>query len=342
VGSGYLGDWSTTYDYSFNTRSARFLVMDALQANSGSNLFSTSSRYQELNATLYAINNTGSRVTDNTQISAARGEVYLFGPNAWGNTANNGTFVNNYSGILASARVGDGNTSANVVAVTGSLSSVSIQANGNANIGVSYLSAMTNFGTMGTWVGYGFNATAGGTMTAPGNVYLIHNPGTNFNNQVTSAQYKITDEIRAATQYWFIRNDDNVSQVRLGSLRRYHEFRLGLASSGNVTINCNSGQVQHIAPSGAVTVDAITNAVVTASDSVNTDQQVSTVTLIIEQGATGYNVTLPSTSGTDIYRYVSGANTVANTANSTSIVTWKIYQNADGNTVYNGRVDTYV
>jgi hypothetical protein len=54
------------------------------------------------------------------------------------------------------------------------------------------------------------------------------------------------------------------------------------------------------------------------SDGVNTDEEVDTVTIIFNQGATGgYSVALPSGS---TYKYAGGVNTVATTANSVTLV----------------------
>jgi hypothetical protein len=173
-------------------------------------------------------------------------------------------------------------------------------------------------------------------------VYLIHNPGQQ-NNTLSTASYSIQDSYRAATTYYFLRNDDNAAQVRLGSLRAYHQFRNGLtAASGNITANASgaTGTVFYHNPSANANL-LVTGAIVTASDSVNTDQQVTTLTIIIDQGSTGYDITLPTTSGTNIFRYQAGANTVANTANSTNVIEYKVYQNSSGNTVYNGQVTTY-
>ena len=134
-----------------------------------------------------------------------------------------------------------------------------------------------------------------------------------------------------------------MAQVRLGSLRAYHHFRNTLtASSGNITANAAgaTGTVFYHNPAANANL-LVTGAVVTASDSVNTDQQMTYLQIIIDQGATGYDITLPTTSGTNIFRYKAGANTVSNAANSTSVVEYRVYQDAGGNTVYAGEVSTY-
>jgi hypothetical protein len=126
-----------------------------------------------------------------------------------------------------------------------------------------------------------------------------------------------TNNWRRAANYYFLMNEDDVAQVRLGSLRRYHEFESPTATSGSFAIDKNTAQVHNIVPTGACTITGYSNMVVSASDSVNNDPQVDTLTIIIEQGATPYTVTLPTGSA---YKYAGGANTVGTTANSVTMI----------------------
>jgi hypothetical protein len=146
-----------------------------------------------------------------------------------------------------------------------------------------------------------------GANTATSYTVLGHNP----NSQGSL--------FRSAADYYFLRNDDNAAQVRLGSLRRYHEFNYtSNSTSGNITIDKNNSQVQTIVPTGDITVDGFSNFVTSASDGVNTDQQTDTVTLIIAQGATGYAVNLPAASST--VKYAGGAAAVGTGANTVTMI----------------------
>jgi hypothetical protein len=137
-----------------------------------------------------------------------------------------------------------------------------------------------------------------------------------------STQYGFTtaNTARNVTNYHAFRNDDDLAQSRLGMLSRFHELNANTSTAtGTVNIDKNSGQVQTIYPTGNVTVGTFSNFVtrVTKPDAtfVNT---ADTVTLIIQQGATPYTITMP-TGNTQI-RYASGLTTVGATANTTTMI----------------------
>ena len=118
--------------------------------------------------------------------------------------------------------------------------------------------------------------------------------------------------------YWFLRGDDTLAQSSLASISLYHEYRAALTSSaGAITVNKNNGQVQYLETTEAVTSVTFSNFVTVATSTSYTKQQTDTVTLIINQGATPYAVTLPTGS---TYRYAGGNDIVGTTANSTTIV----------------------
>ena len=118
--------------------------------------------------------------------------------------------------------------------------------------------------------------------------------------------------------YWFLRGDDQLAQSSLASVSQYHEYRATLTSSaGAVTVNKQNGQVQYLATTEAVTSVSFSNFVTVASSTSYTKQQTDTVTLIINQGATPYAVTLPTGA---TYRYAGGNDIVGTTANSTTLV----------------------
>jgi hypothetical protein len=121
-----------------------------------------------------------------------------------------------------------------------------------------------------------------------------------------------------------------VAQVRLGSLRRYTEYRANItSSSGNLTIDKNTAQVQYLTPTEAVTNVSFTNFVTNANDGTNNDTQTDTVTLIVQQGATPYSITMPSGSE---YKYAGNVRTVGNTANSVTMISTTGTKNVSGDT----------
>ena len=70
----------------------------------------------------------------------------------------------------------------------------------------------------------------------------------------------------------------------------------------------------------------------TASNSVSALNQTDTVTLIIEQGATPYTVTMPT--GNTAIRYAGNVSTVASTANTTTMISITAYRTSANATGY--------
>jgi hypothetical protein len=109
-----------------------------------------------------------------------------------------------------------------------------------------------------------------------------------------------------------------VAQVKLGSLRAYHEYQYSTATTGTVNIDKSNSQVQYLAPTANVTIGSFQNFVTTATDAVTADNQADTVTLLIRQGATPYTVTMPT--GNASIKYAGNVSTIGSTANSVSMV----------------------
>jgi hypothetical protein len=195
------------------------------------------------------------------------------------------------------------------------------QLNQGSNIGNAY--GVVNFTshTGGGGVASYANSVLGFTNYSLSNVtpttYIsYHHPS----NVALSYGVNLTNSVRAAANYYFLKNDDAAAQAQIGSLRSYSEFNYtNTATSGAVTIDKNNAQVQQVNLAGNVTSLTYSNFVSSASDSVNTDEQADTVTVIFNQGATGgYSVTFPSGAA---YKYAGGTNTLsATTANSVSLV----------------------
>jgi len=153
--------------------------------------------------------------------------------------------------------------------------------------------------------------------TTPSNVfgvYLSGNTSSGILGSLTSSNV-----YRAATNYYFLYNNDNLAQNRMGSMRSMHSFNyVATSSAGALTVDKTNGQVQSITLTEAITSVTFSNFVTTASDGTTTDYQTDTVNLIIRQGATPYAVTMPTGTA---YKYYAGNSTVSATANTVVQVT---------------------
>jgi hypothetical protein len=243
--------------------------------------------------------------TNSLNIVSARYNMAL-GP--IGNAAVGNANVQVSTGIVSGHNISAGTYAGNIIG---------IQLNGATNQAVT-----ANVGTM-----VAVGVTNAWTGVIPTNNFVLYNPG----SSATVAGLSQSANSRAATNYYFLRNDDAAAQNKLGSLREYHEFKYEPATSGTVDINKANGQIQSITPTGNITIGSYTNFVASASDGTNTDQQIDTVTLIIAQGATPYAVTMPT--GNAQIKYASNVTTVGSTANAVTMISITA-TTISGNTVY--------
>lgn len=278
-----------------------------------------------------------------------------------GNVTNSSFRQQNIGGIT---RLGGG-SAANTIALTNGVGPVFAVAGGQFNIEIGNITpyflgntsvshAVIHGGTMGVGIGsnitnaFGFNSlistpvgTTSGNITnyigysssilpaVTGNVFMFYN-GNNATSSTTCVQ--VNNSTRQASKYYFLMNEDDLAQNQLGSLRRYHEFQYATATSGTVNIDKNNAQVQFIAPTANVTIGDFQNFVTTANDGTNNDTQSDTVTLIIQQGATPYTVTMPT--GNASIKYAGGISTVGSTANSVTMVNVTAIRSAANATMY--------
>jgi len=223
-------------------------------------------------------------------MAAAGGAFFVGQPNT--NVALGNVTVGGISGAINQVIEYAGSTIGNGAACYNQLN-----ISGNINVG---------FGTVSQFTGASTN-----TPTTLVGYYM---PGAN--TLVTGMTN--TNQMRAATNYYFLRNDDPVAQNQLGSLRAYHTFQAGGNTTGTWNIDKTNGQVQSVSATGNITIGSYTNFVTTANDGTNNDNQTDTVTLIIEQGSTPYTVTLPT--GNTSIKYANGVSTVTSTANTTTMI----------------------
>jgi hypothetical protein len=319
IGSGFDGDFGNTGDYLNTTRNSAVTTMN--RWNQGNTTNSTSMVGQ---STATWFNNTaGGNI-----ISAgnARGMVIdtFYTGSRWGNV---GTTTLPYRGVNINTLAGNGVSGGSVGTLVGMAVNAGTNSN-NASVGdtigiMSNQTGLVSGANNGNVYGLTFNMTS--TNPTVGNVYLLHNQvnGTGTHNTT----WGLGGNFRSASRYYFIRNDDDASQTKLGSLRTYHEFQGNATSSGGaVTFNKTTSQVQRITLTENVTSVTFSNFVTTASDGVNTDLQADTMTLIVRNGATPYNITFPTGTG---YKYAGGTNTTEATANSVQMVAVTAYYNPD-------------
>ncbi|CAB4166420.1 hypothetical protein UFOVP849_33 [uncultured Caudovirales phage] len=159
------------------------------------------------------------------------------------------------------------------------------------------------------------NANVTGTTTAVG-YYQPPNSTTGvYGSGLTTGNIA-----RSATNYHAFRNDDDLARSRLGALERMHYLTANVtSSSGSVTIDKNNGQVQQVYLTEAITGATFSNfAVRQQRPNATFQNSTDVVTVIFQQGATPYNITLPT--GNAAIRYANGVSSVTGVANTTVMV----------------------
>jgi hypothetical protein len=269
-------------------------------------------------------------------MNACRNEIYIGGgASNFGVTVNNSTFAAGTSSVVNVGRGTNANLSAvgNIVVtgVTGGFNGVNIYNGSTANlvIGVQAqisgtdVSGSNTYGTAGNVIAFSAGMSTGLSNTAnvPTQTYVSYfHPSSNSGNSPGGFGTGMGAMARNATNYFSFRSDDDLAQSRLGMLSRFHELNANTANTtGTVNIDKNSGQVQTIYPTGNVTVGTFSNFVtrVLAPNGTYVNSA-DTVTLVIQQGATPYGITMPS--GNTQIRYAGGANLVGSTANTATMI----------------------
>jgi hypothetical protein len=156
-----------------------------------------------------------------------------------------------------------------------------------------------------------------------GNIFNYYTPGSVNNFGIS------TGNTTRVANYWNIYNEDNANKNRLGALTQYQESSYSLSSSaGAVVVNKANSQVQYYTVSEAATMSFtgfITVANIPTGGGVPTAvnrYQTDTVTVIVQQDATGRTITMPSGAA---YKYAGGTTTVPATANAISMISITAY-----------------
>jgi hypothetical protein len=221
---------------------------------------------------------------------------------------------------------------------------ITVGNNGNSNPGNANVASMTSFNaftdvrsgsTLTNGIGFKYNPQiqSGATME---NAYAISpaagNPGlTNWatvhmQNNSGNAWGMWSNDGNLPDNYWFLLNQDTRSSSRVGPIESYYDRPYTFATTtGSVDLDWDNGTSQYLAPTGNVTL-AFTNALTESNGDL-----FHTVTLVIEQGATPYNITLPTANAT--IKYAGGVSTVPATANAVVMIT-STAANIAGTTTY--------
>jgi hypothetical protein len=318
IGNGYDGNITNTTYLTVNARNARALSYDKyIKVDNGQ-------RNSQLAALTYADLNGGNIGTANaaSRIVGIVSDVFAIN----GNTVNaQPVTVRSIQGFVTagtSANTGNANLSGCQVVQS------YVQVNAGSRIGNAwmYFAESGNNGNvlqtpLDTYIGYGIVPRHTANTTS-GNVFGVYMPGT-----TSTYGTSMLNGTRQASQYYFLRCDDDLAQSKLGSLRTFHEYRYdNSSSSGTLAVDKNNGQVQYVTVSEDITTVTFSNFVVSATDGTTTDYQTDTVTLIFQQDATGRTITLPTPSTT--YKYAGGNDAVGSTANSVTMVSVTATYNA--------------
>jgi hypothetical protein len=318
IGNGYFGNLTLSQTSAGGLRGSKLLVWDSANLSDGSNVgiryVNTGGMGQIILGNVPPSNNT-----------LIRGGTFNLAVGG-GASANSLAITTQGMGVIAATSgvvfVGQPNASValgnvTLAGATGAAGQIISYAGSNIGNGVAVYGSISSGGNITNGTGMQIQFTGAGNGLTPSNVYGIHMLS---NVSTGTGSFTNSNYMRKATNYYFLRNDDAVAQVQLGTLRSYNEYNyINTTTSGALTIDKVNAQVQQVDLTGNITSITYANLVTNLSDSVNTDEEVDTVTIIFNQGTTGgYNVTFPTGS---TYKYSGGVNSLQSTAaNSVTLV----------------------
>ena len=326
IGTGYGGNLSPGNDLNSIGRGSRLLVSDSTTQ--------TDTQQRTVGIGVQQYYTAAANITNNNTRVLGLSSQMMVGGGASANTFGQ-TDPLSVNGGGTGLLIGGG-TSGNLTAMgnttvtcgTGASASVNVNPGSTARNGVGFVAlhnGANGSGNIGNAVAYSWRTLAsfgsGNTSCYTGNVYMVYLPGS-----ASDFGWNMNAAARSAPNYYFLRNDDNAAQTKMGAMRTWHDFRYDhTTTTGNITIDKNNGQTQYLAVTGNITGITLSNFVTTASDGINTDQEMDTVTLWLRQDATGRTITMPTGAN---YFYESGTTTVPTTANSVSRIDFTAIDNS--------------
>lgn len=314
VGNGYNGSYGAAFDPLSMWRGGYMHVVNKYTiANADVN--QTNRQFTSINIVDMnggTLSSATRRIQGGTMVSFVGNGTFTASSNQWASVSGGGGALG--VGNIGNIAMGDTTISHGV----GAIQSVILGTNGNIGNSVAVSAQTTVLSATGTVTNaIGFAPTFTGTpTTAPTTVIGYYMP-----NATATYGGSSSNGMRKATNYYFLKNDDDVAQSQLGSLRSYTEFNgVSSTTTGTWTIDKANGQVQQVDLTGNITSLAFTGFITNASDGTNTDEQCDTVTVIFNQGSTGgYTVAFPTPSST--IKYASNITALQTTAaNSVTLV----------------------
>jgi hypothetical protein len=334
VGNGWDGNYGSAYDPIARTRPARFTVWDKVDrtdTNGAASVVLVTNFMQ----TRLMNGNIGNGSTRNTTLinniniggGPAANITTTHNPGtvaAISSTVTVGNISPTTGGAASSANVGD----ITLAAATASLNLVQPMANSTVTTTYGVIAGtlpggseakVTNVINYSNWNVN--NGTGVANITPNLFVSYYHANSTGF---FGNSQGVVTfNGYRSSPNYYAFKNDDTAAQSSLGSLRAYNEFQFLANTSGTVNINKNDGQIHYIAPTGNVTIGDFQNFVFNASNgnatvAVANIAQTDTVTIIVQQGATPYTVTMPT--GNAAIKYAGAISAVGSSATAATMI----------------------
>lgn len=314
VGNGYNGSYGAAFDPLSMWRGGYMHVVNKYTiANADVN--QTNRQFTSINIVDMnggTLSSATRRIQGGTMVSFVGNGTFTATSNQWASVSGGGGALG--VGNIGNIAMGDTTISHGV----GAIQSVILGTNGNIGNSVAVSAQTSVLSATGTVTNaIGFAPTFTGTpTTAPTTVIGYYMP-----NATATYGGSSSNGMRKATNYYFLKNDDDVAQSQLGSLRSYTEFNgVSSTTTGTWTIDKANGQVQQVDLTGNITSLAFTGFITNASDGTNTDEQCDTVTVIFNQGSTGgYTVAFPTPSST--IKYASNITALQTTAaNSVTLV----------------------
>ena len=329
IGSGYFGNLALNQLNGQAPKGGKFVVWDSATLSDGGNV---GIRYAATGAVSQVM--LGGNLNNNNTLFRAQAAVLSLGGSANNYTLSQsvGQGISGVAGTGGTLFIGQPNTQVALGNVTvgggvGLFGQEITYPGSNMGNAAGVLAQIQNNGN--TTTGIGLAIELKGTSATPvTNAFGVYMPNVTGNYGVINSY-----TMRGSANYYFLYNDDDVAQNKLGSLRAYHTFQAGGNTTGTWNIDKTNGQVQSVSATGNITIGSYTNFVTIASHGGGAfDNQTDTVTLIIEQGATPYTITMPT--GNSAIRYSNGNSTVPATANSTTTISIQAYRTAANTAAY--------
>ena len=307
-GSGGAGDFSTAVDVSNNGRNSRVWIADRWTATD------TGLRTTAFYSTQW-IDVSGNITNSNTRLQGIGSEMFVGGGNL---TVNNPAVYRNLNLAFTAGTNGNANVGNTTIACGTSINSYMEARAGSRFDNAVHL--FVNTAVAGN-IGNIYGMTSAVNSLGIDKYVQIH-----MQSGASPNPWGMFGFASVPSQYYFLENTDTRSKSKVGPIESYYDRPYTFTTtSGTVDLDWNNGTSQYLKPSGDVTLN-FTNALTSSNGDL-----FHTVTLVVEQGATPYNITLPVGNAT--IKYAAGISSVSASANSVVMITVTA-ANINSNTTY--------